>query len=184
MFPKKRRVDSSNPLDTLCLPFRFQPSSQFCFHTNLNLWGLLLLMSRRNKTRNVSRPSSQVECMNRLLVLSWILSSKENRQLNDIKILTNNLFFIGIKEELILTPYQTSNHQSTAHPSKRILQYPGQFAVSVRHTRLVVVQRINHIGQCKQGLVDLGTLLEANSFIAGSSIILIACFAKKIRKKH
>lgn len=48
---------------------------------------------------------------------------------------------------------------------------------------LVVVQCKNHIGQCKQGLVDLGTLLEADSFIAGSPIIFVACFPKKSRMK-
>lgn len=54
------------------------------------------------------------------------------------------------RQEMIYTAsYQASNHQSTACSSKRVLQYPCQFAFSIGYSRLIVVQCINHIWQCK-----------------------------------
>lgn len=70
--------------------------------------------------------------------------------------------------------YKTSDHESSTGPTKRILQYSGQLALSIGHSWHVIVQCINNVWQGKEGLVDLATLLDSSSLIASSSIILIA----------
>lgn len=102
-------------------------------------------------------------CLTQKVYLNWILI---------------NLLMVDQDEkmsDLIQNSYQTSNHQSVACPSKRILQYTGQFAFSVWDSGFVIIQCMYHIWQCKQGLIDLGTLKQTNSFIAGPSVIFIAC---------
>lgn len=65
-------------LTTPGFAFRFKPRSELCLHVNFNGRHLLLL-SWRYVVRDVAGSSSQLNCINRFLILSWILQLKNPR---------------------------------------------------------------------------------------------------------